>query len=398
MNELRVYVEHLFEGKVLTAENIELKEEIYGNLTARYEDYLAQGLSEAEALARTKASMTSIDDMLDEDAGDTAATDATPAGTAAETTRIPPAAPTQQMPAAAAAPDVQQTPAASGAQQAPVPPSYATAAPSQPAAQPRKKWPIVAGIVAGVLVLLALIAFGMNLLFVGVTTDETVQGQNQAQLSTGGDRSDDASITLDQDGLKLDDGKGSSVEIGSSGIHLESGDDEIYLDADGNLRIDGDIADELLTAVVNDPYGDVSPYTGTTLSDASQVDEFVRSLPMGEWVSQVDTTGNAGALGIFYEAVPERYDGDSVDAALVYDVAAIMCTVSDVDEVQVRLSESDDPYDEDYYVFTRQMMEEMFGVALNADLVSEDGWNTLKVKNMYRNDFIEHVVDRAEWD
>ena len=30
MNELRMYVEHLFEGKVLTSENIELKEEIYG--------------------------------------------------------------------------------------------------------------------------------------------------------------------------------------------------------------------------------------------------------------------------------------------------------------------------------------------------------------------------------
>ena len=150
--------------------------------------------------------------------------------------------------------------------------------------------------------------------------------------------------------------------------------------------------------MVNDPYSAVSPYAGATLSDASRVDELVRSLPMGEWVSQVDTTGNAGVLGIFYEAVPERYDGDSVDAALVYDVAAIMCAVSDVDEVQVRLSESDDSYDEEHYVFTRQMMEEMFGVTLNADLVSEDGWNTLKVKNMYRNDFIEHVIDRAERD
>lgn len=397
MNELRIYVERLFEGKVLTAENIELKEEIYGNLTARYEDYLAQGLSEAEALARTKASMTSIDDMLDEGADGAAAADATPAGSAAETTRIPPADPTQQMPVAAAVPGTQQA-ATPGVQQTPTPPSYAAAAPGQPAAQPRKKWPIVVGIVAGVLVLLALIVFGMGLLFVGATTDVTTQGQNQTQSSTGGDWSDDASITFDKDGLKLDDGNGSSVEIGSSGIHLESGEDEIYLDADGNLRIDGDIADELLTAVVNDPYGDVSPYAGATLSDASRVDELVRSLPMGEWVSQVDTTGNAGVLGIFYEAVPERYDGDSVDAALVYDVAAIMCAVSDVDEVQVRLSESDDPYDEDYYVFTRQMMEEMFGVTLNADLVSEDGWNTLKVKNMYRNDFIEHVVDRAEWD
>ena len=30
MNEIRMYVEHLFEGKVLTAEMSELKEEIYG--------------------------------------------------------------------------------------------------------------------------------------------------------------------------------------------------------------------------------------------------------------------------------------------------------------------------------------------------------------------------------
>ena len=67
MNELRMYVEHLFEGKVLTAENIELKEEIYGNLVARYEDYVASGLSEAEALEKTKASFTSVDDVLAEE-------------------------------------------------------------------------------------------------------------------------------------------------------------------------------------------------------------------------------------------------------------------------------------------------------------------------------------------
>ncbi|MFR3450879.1 MAG: hypothetical protein ACLTSX_03775 [Collinsella sp.] len=42
-----MYVEHLFEGKVLTPENIELKEEIYGNLVARYEDLIASGLDES---------------------------------------------------------------------------------------------------------------------------------------------------------------------------------------------------------------------------------------------------------------------------------------------------------------------------------------------------------------
>ena len=65
MNEIRMYVEHLFEGRMLTAENIELKEEIYGNLVARYEDYVAGGMDPAEALEKTKASMSSIDDVIE---------------------------------------------------------------------------------------------------------------------------------------------------------------------------------------------------------------------------------------------------------------------------------------------------------------------------------------------
>lgn len=70
MNELRMYVEHLFEGKVLTPENIELKEEIYGNLVARYEDLIASGFDESEAIAQTKESMTSIDDVIIENPTD----------------------------------------------------------------------------------------------------------------------------------------------------------------------------------------------------------------------------------------------------------------------------------------------------------------------------------------
>lgn len=71
MNELRVYVEHLFEGQVLTAEIIDLKEEIYGNLVARYEDFVAGGMSEAEALEATKKTMTSLDGLLSEGAEST---------------------------------------------------------------------------------------------------------------------------------------------------------------------------------------------------------------------------------------------------------------------------------------------------------------------------------------
>ena len=64
ISDIRMYVEHLFEGRTLDAETIELKEEIYGNLVARYEDYLAQGMSAEEAYARTCEAVTSVDDVI----------------------------------------------------------------------------------------------------------------------------------------------------------------------------------------------------------------------------------------------------------------------------------------------------------------------------------------------
>lgn len=68
MNELRMYVERLFKGRVMDDEMIELKEEIYGNLVARYEDLLSQGIEEREALERAQASIPSIDDVLGSEA------------------------------------------------------------------------------------------------------------------------------------------------------------------------------------------------------------------------------------------------------------------------------------------------------------------------------------------
>ena len=63
MNELRMHVEQLFRGRTMDDELIELKEEIFGNLMARYEDLIARGVSEEDALAQTKASVTSVDEM-----------------------------------------------------------------------------------------------------------------------------------------------------------------------------------------------------------------------------------------------------------------------------------------------------------------------------------------------
>lgn len=50
MDELRAYVDALFARRGDTAENREMKEEIYGNLAARRDDLIAQGMPETEAV------------------------------------------------------------------------------------------------------------------------------------------------------------------------------------------------------------------------------------------------------------------------------------------------------------------------------------------------------------
>ena len=167
MNELRMYVEHLFEGRVLTQESIELKEEIYGNLVARYEDYVAGGMSEAEALEKTKASFTSIEDVFkesgeaeDSNAGEAASAQAGESGAASWNTGAAQAAPGADGMGSAA--ETAQMPRPEGA---PVPPDgvgaedQATAG-TQAASKtrsPRKIWPFVVGGVLAAFILLAIV-------------------------------------------------------------------------------------------------------------------------------------------------------------------------------------------------------------------------------------------------
>ncbi|MBS4201904.1 hypothetical protein KHA93_20060 [Bacillus sp. FJAT-49732] len=65
MNELKVYVDHLFR-KYKHHRNInELKEEILGNLEAKVSHLLAEGENETSAIAKAKSSITNIDDLID---------------------------------------------------------------------------------------------------------------------------------------------------------------------------------------------------------------------------------------------------------------------------------------------------------------------------------------------
>ena len=378
MNEIRMYVEHLFEGKVLTAEMIELKEEIYGNLVARYEDLIAEGVEPGDALARTKESMTSIDDVLtgedvEENVSELSLTDKdTGSGEDAGG-----AQPVVAAPAAAAAS------AASAAPGAPVPPEDTenplpapVAQPAQDVGKKRRTWIIVAAVVAAILLVPALL-FGAGM--IGFTS------------MSGAD------VDIDEGRVEVDDGKGNEVTIDpQQGISVTDGDNEVTIGSDGVVRIDGDLADELLTAVVNARSGDVKELVNTDPTDAAAVERVLRALPMSQWLSDLDVTRGVDVLSFAYREVPDAFEGESVDIALAYNVAAIFCTMPTLNEVQVTLTESDEPADESYYVFKRNDVQQRFGVRLDEGMVNEAGWTQIMRDHLYKHDFAENLVDAAE--
>lgn len=417
MNEIRMYVEHLFEGKLLTADMIELKEEIYGNLVARYEDLIAEGVEPGDALVRTKESMTSIDDVLagedteenasefspadkdtgsGEDAGGAQPVVAAPAGesageclspesAAAETALLetPGISAPAPLDATVAAPAVVAASAASAASGAPVPPEGTENPLPAPVAQPaqdigkkRRTWLIVAAVVAAILLVPALL-FGAGM--IGFTS------------MSGAD------VDIDEGRVEVDDGKGNEVTIDpQQGVTVTDGDNEVTIGSDGVVRIDGDLADELLTAVVNARSGDVKELVNTDPADAASVERVLRVLPMSQWLSDLDVTRGVDVLSFAYREVPDAFEGESVDIALAYNVAAIFCTMPTLNEVQVTLTESDEPADESYYVFKRDDVQQRFGVRLDEGMVNEAGWTQIMRDHLYKHDFAENLVDAAE--
>lgn len=378
MNEIRMYVEHLFEGKVLTAEMIELKEEIYGNLVARYEDLIAEGVEPGDALARTKESMTSIDDVLTGEDVEENASELSPADK--DTGSGEDAGGTQPV---VAAPAVAAASAASAASGAPVPPEGTenplpapVAQPAQDVGKKRRTWIIVAAVVAAILLVPALL-FGAGM--IGFTS------------MSGAD------VDIDEGRVEVDDGKGNEVTIDpQQGISVTDGDNEVTIGSDGVVRIDGDLADELLTAVVNARSGDVKELVNTDPADAAAVERVLRALPMSQWLSDLDVTRGVDVLSFAYREVPDAFEGESVDIALAYNVAAIFCTMPTLNEVQITLTESDEPADESYYVFKRNDVQQRFGVRLDEGMVNEAGWTQIMRDHLYKHDFAENLADAAE--
>ncbi len=372
MNELRMYVEHLFEGKVLTTENIELKEEIYGNLVARYEDLIADGLDEDEALRRTKESIASIDDVLNS-VSDESDSGESSAGAC-------------EMPAGVedgfVAGEVEEA-SADATVALPTPPAAVAGQDVREVSEKPSKGPHTF-MVAALIVLALFILFGLGARVLFGVVDDTA-GDARVEI-----------VENKQGATSADSATGSAAGSNTTAPVPTKQNREIFVDESGQVWIDGEPGDELAEGVVNAGYGVIAEYADTDLVDAAKVEALLRSLPMGEYVGDVDVTKGVDVLGLSYREVPEALDGDSVDAALAYDVTAVFCAMPLVNEIQVTLTESDEPLDESYYVFTRDDVQQRYGVRLDGELLNEAGWHQLKADNLYRRHFIERMVDAAE--
>jgi len=64
MDELKQYVEMLFSHQKSSPENLDLKEEIYSNMTAKKNDLIQQGVSELDAISKAEKSIVAIDGLV----------------------------------------------------------------------------------------------------------------------------------------------------------------------------------------------------------------------------------------------------------------------------------------------------------------------------------------------
>lgn len=383
MNELRMYVEHLFEGRVLTPENIELKEEIYGNLVARYEDYVASGMDETEALKRTKASFTSLDDLQEDDGANAEPAQAPAAEAPAEPAGAEPATagaePTRAMPAVAA-------PAAGGAPQAPVTPAANDAAKGGDAARPWKKVAIIAAAV--ILVLVA--ALGVYEIAIGPMLDHAEDmAEDAAELQYESQRDQGQNQGAGAQGNTAN-GQGAQDGVATT-PRFEDDEDRREYEATKAL-------DDARVAV-----------TAETLSEsvgqAAPDRVFFQALPLGDTIASTGAEQQSNAsFNVYYDGVSEDIDGDAVDRALVFNAAVAFCVYPELQTLNLTVREEfESDWDLEIYSFDRATLEHAFSNAtdgaiaqLDATQIStQDALNTLR-SCAAREQFCERQVDYAE--
>ncbi len=345
-----MYVEHLFEGRTLDAETIELKEEIYGNLTARFDDYVAQGMSEEEAYRRTCEAVSSVEDVLDE--------------------RDEAVEPTTAIPTAAVAPEPDptvETPPAPGPE-------------PEPAASRRWSTAAIVAVVAVVLVVAGIAGCTVfNMLDTRKAADDYQSQTSQVVERT--DQGDDATAEKDvaTSQTTTDDANGSAPQDGTGNRHgapAQSG-------------------TGLVAEVQSQSVDELAAHAGTSASDTGRVEELFRSLPVSEYLTGVETT-SAGSVAVTYEYQDRdrvARDDDHVDLALVYNAVVAMCAVDDLQTLTLYEVEPDDGrLERDTQVFERAMLENLLGTTLDGGKLTADSWEGLRSQVM-----TEYVYDEA-WD
>lgn len=381
MNELRMYVEHLFEGRVLTAEMIELKEEIYGNLVARYEDYVAGGMGEAEALAQAKASITSIDDVLAGEGDDAFEGAASSASEDAEPTAV------HASDDDAGESTCEEDAATEGAAATVVQPAPATASTADASehANPWLKILVVAAAVIAV-ILVATVLWNVVLEPTGDQLEDTVEDVVDATAAGGAGQTDN--------GNNQGTGGGSGA-----GANTNTSDTPTFSDPEDQREYEATMAvlDEI---DAHDPTT-LQAYTG----DSQPSSVFFENLPLGSYVS-ADETGsiNAGTFEVYYVNVSEDIDGDAIDRAIVYNAAAAFSAYPNLQRLNVVVHEAyDEHHDADVYAFDRSQLERAFANAsgdavtqFNSSLFeSEASWDVVR-QQIDRHDFCDHQMDMAE--
>ena len=395
MNELRMYVEHLFEGRVLTQESIELKEEIYGNLVARYEDYVAGGMSEAEALEKTKASFTSIEDVFkesgeaeDSNAGEAASAEAGENGSASWIGGATQAASGAGGMGSAA--ETAQMPRPEGA---PVPPDGVGAEGQATAGthaapktrSPRKVWPFVVGGVLAAFILLAIVGTAVF----GLIGEANVgEPSSTAQSIT---QSDSAATDANQGTANGQDN--SNAGGGSSSQTYDDLDDQREYEATKAV-------DDAIRAHSIDT---LRSYTGNSLPDQG----FFEHLPLSMYVSSTGSEqGSSASYNVYYAGVSDDIDGGGVDRALVYNAVAAFSVYPELQTINFTVQDADDTaHDANVYSFNRDTLERAFDNAsggaitqLNSSLYeSQESWDQVR-DYVTRNHFYDRQTDLAEID
>ena len=359
-SDLRMYVEHLFEGRVLDAETIELKEEIYGNLVARFDDYVAQGMSESKAYEHTCEAVTSLDDVMGEK-------DA-PAGA---TTAIPAAAPVPEPTTVIEAP----------------------AAPESLPVEAPKRWSTVK-IVAIVAVVLVIAGIAGCTVFNMLDT-QRVADDYRGQTSQNVQQVDQPDDTTFVDETKPDDSTTTGQTTDSTTTET-NGQGSSPQDGTGNrYGAPAQSGTGLVAEVQAHSVDGLSSYAGSRSSDTAQVEKLFRSLPVSEYLTGVEST-SAGTVTVTYEYQDRDLvarDDDHVDLALVYDAVSAMCTIDDLQTLTlVELEPDDGRMDRDTQVFERSMLEGLLGTSLDGSKLTASAWDELRAQVM-----TERIYDTA-WD